>query len=75
MVDAIKDSQLLELNETNTSLRRKGNPKLPELNVQKKVKLNNSEAADGTVIVQEKVENPFENFDPLIFTLKAPEGI
>jgi hypothetical protein len=39
----------------------------------KKIKLNNSEGAVNEQ--QEPVENPYKNFEPLIFSLRAPEGV
>lgn len=39
----------------------------------KKIKLN---SGDGQQVEQqEPVENPYANFEPLIFSLKAPEGV
>lgn len=83
LAEAVTDSQLLELNETKTSVRRVGQKPLPALQLDathKKIKLNNNEGQNvehhnGDGNEQEKVENPFNNFEPIIFTLKAPEGV
>lgn len=63
------------------AVRRKGQKPLPTLveGPTKKIKLNN---AEGKVVqpneegnATEKIENPYANFEPLIFTLRAPEGV
>lgn len=43
MIDAIKESDELELNESNTAVRRVGNKELPEFQAQKKLKTSTGE--------------------------------
>lgn len=71
MVPAVEESLVLELNESKTGVRRRGNPTLPEFTALKKTKLNDGEAGEPT----EKVPNPYDDFEPIVFTLKAPEGV
>jgi hypothetical protein len=71
MVPAVEASLVLELNDTKTGVRRRGNPTLPEFTAVKKTKLNEGDAAEPT----EKVPNPYDDFEPIVFTLRAAEGV
>lgn len=92
LVEAIKASDILELNENNTGVRRKDNPELPVLEKStKKAKLNDSSAhtvnnASEPTENQEETknndsdnngsENPFDNFEPLVFDVTCEkEGV
>ncbi|CAD8098012.1 unnamed protein product [Paramecium sonneborni] len=83
LIEAIKTSTEVELSPDQTSVRRLNNKPLPELIItqtNKKVKTNTGEA----VVVQQQqeekpeeevIDNPYHNFEPLIFTVKAPTGV
>jgi hypothetical protein len=60
IVNAVQNSEMLELNEEKTMLRRKGMDKLPEFQGKKKVKIDeNKEEKNGDDIAV----NPYDNLE------------
>lgn len=74
LVEAIKQSDQLDLNDKGNLVRRKGNKPLPGLNPQKRKqnKMNQAqEKSTEEVKKQEPKENDLADFVPMLFTLKC----
>lgn len=81
ILEAIKASELLDLNEQGDSLRRAGNKDLPEFKAQKKLRVANNDAGvavnnqDKDAKTHVKAPVPDNIMEPLILFLRDIDGL